>query len=92
LFFLCFIFLQLLLCAYDLDKHQTMYNTCGSNKRIYEQICIQIYIYLYLWFLAYWYIWESIVVWKNRTLYEVCCLSNNKDYVSQLRSDYPVEL
>jgi hypothetical protein len=28
-------FLQLLLCAYDLDKHQTVYNTCGRNKRIY---------------------------------------------------------
>jgi hypothetical protein len=37
--------LQLMLCAYDLDKHQTVYNTRGRNKRIYEQICIQIYIY-----------------------------------------------
>jgi hypothetical protein len=26
----------------DLDKHQTVYNTCGRNKRIYEQISIQI--------------------------------------------------
>jgi hypothetical protein len=47
-------FLQLI-CAYDLDKHQTVYNTRGRNKRIYEyeQICIQIYIYLYLWFFDY---------------------------------------
>jgi hypothetical protein len=36
-----------------LDKHQTVYNTCGRNERIYEQICIQIYIYLYLWFFDY---------------------------------------
>jgi hypothetical protein len=27
-------FLQLLLCAYDLDKHQTVYNTCERNKSI----------------------------------------------------------
>jgi hypothetical protein len=40
-------------CAYDLDKHQTVYNTYGKNKRICEQICIQIYIYLYLWFFDY---------------------------------------
>jgi hypothetical protein len=37
-------FLQLFLCAYDFGKHQTVYTTCGRNKRIYEQICIQIYI------------------------------------------------
>jgi hypothetical protein len=37
-----------LLCAYDLDKHQTMYNTYGRNKHIYEQICIQVYIYIYI--------------------------------------------
>jgi hypothetical protein len=47
------LFLQLLLCAYDLDMHQTEYNTCRRNKRIYEQICIQIYIYLYLWLFDY---------------------------------------
>jgi hypothetical protein len=46
-FFLPFIkklFLQLLLCAYDLDKHQTVYNRCGRNKRLYEQICIYLYL------------------------------------------------
>jgi hypothetical protein len=39
-FLLCFLFifphkffLQLFLCAYDLDKHQTVYNTYGRNKR-----------------------------------------------------------
>jgi hypothetical protein len=42
--FLTSCFLQLLLWAYDLDKHQTMYNMCGRNKRMYERICIQIYI------------------------------------------------
>jgi hypothetical protein len=63
-FFLCFVFffsipfltscfLQLLIYTYDLDKHQTVYNTCGRNKRICEQICIQIYIYLYLRFFDY---------------------------------------
>jgi hypothetical protein len=39
---------------------------------------------------AYKYIYiciECIEVWKNRMFYEVCCLSNNKDYVTQLRSD-----
>jgi hypothetical protein len=46
-------FLQLLLCSYDLDKYQTVYNTRGRNKRIYEQICKQLYIYLYLWFFDY---------------------------------------
>jgi hypothetical protein len=34
------------LCAYNLDKHQTVYNTCGRNERTYEQICIPIYIYI----------------------------------------------
>jgi hypothetical protein len=43
-FFLTSCFLQLFLCAYVLDKHQTVYNTCGRNERIYEEICIQIYI------------------------------------------------
>jgi hypothetical protein len=61
-FFFCFfffffsfltIFSLLLLFAYDLDKHQAVYNTCGRKKRIYEQICIQIYIYLYMWFFDY---------------------------------------
>jgi hypothetical protein len=47
------VFLQLLLCAYDLDNHQTVYNTCVRNKRIYEQICLQIYIYLCLRFFDY---------------------------------------
>jgi hypothetical protein len=37
-------FLQLFVCAYDLDKHQTVYNTYGKNKSIWEQICTQIYI------------------------------------------------
>jgi hypothetical protein len=84
------IFLQLFLSAYSLDRHQTAYNTCGRNERMYEQICI----YLCLWFLDYQKIWESIVlvVWKNRIVYEACCSSSNKDYVSQLRSDWPVKL
>jgi hypothetical protein len=42
------LFLQIFLCAYNLDKHQAVYNTCGRNERLYEQMCIQIYIYLYL--------------------------------------------
>jgi hypothetical protein len=42
------LFLKTFLSAYNLDKHQTMYNTCGRNVYIYAQICLQIYIYLYL--------------------------------------------
>jgi hypothetical protein len=41
-------------------------------------------------------IFDSLIIGKfggqNRMLYEVCCSSSNKDYVSQLRSDSPVEL
>jgi hypothetical protein len=33
-FFFNKFFLQLLLYAYNLDKHQTVYNTCGKNKRL----------------------------------------------------------
>jgi hypothetical protein len=83
--YLCFCFveehllykllLKIFLYTYNLDKHQTGYNTCGRNDRIYEQLCIQIYIYQYLWFFHYRYIWESIVVSKNRMLYEVWRLS-----------------
>jgi hypothetical protein len=43
--FLTSCFLQLLLCAYDVDKLQTLYITCRRNKRISEQTCIQIYLY-----------------------------------------------
>jgi hypothetical protein len=49
LFYFSFLFLffnKFLLCAYDFYKHQTVYNTCGRNKCIYEQICIQIFMYL----------------------------------------------
>jgi hypothetical protein len=53
LFFLTSCFLQLFLCAYNLDKHQTVYNTCERNEHMYEEICIQIYIYLYLWSFHY---------------------------------------
>jgi hypothetical protein len=38
-----------LLCAYDLDKHQTVYNTCGRNKCIYEQIYIYLSVSVILW-------------------------------------------
>jgi hypothetical protein len=62
--------LQLFVCAYDLDKQQTLQHAYGRNKGICEQKCIQTDIYLY-----------PMVVWKSE---EVCCLSNNKDYVSQL--------
>jgi hypothetical protein len=47
------LFLQIFLCAYNLDKHQTVYNICGRNERIYEQTCIQIYIYIYVWLFDY---------------------------------------
>jgi hypothetical protein len=32
--------------VYNLDKHQTVYNTRGRNESIYVQICLQLYIYL----------------------------------------------
>jgi hypothetical protein len=44
------LFLQLFVCAYDLDKHRTVHNTYGRNNRIYEQTRIQTYTYLYLCF------------------------------------------
>jgi hypothetical protein len=34
-----------MLYVYNLDKHQTVYNTCGKNECIYAQICLQLYIY-----------------------------------------------
>jgi hypothetical protein len=79
------LFLQICLCAYNLNKHQTVYNTCGRNARIYAQICMQtyIYIYMYLWFFDYRQIWEYIVVRTNLMLYEVSHSTINKDYVSQ---------
>jgi hypothetical protein len=42
------LFSQTFLCAYNLDKHQTVYTTYGSNELVYAQICLQIHIYLYL--------------------------------------------
>jgi hypothetical protein len=41
------LFLQLFVCAYDLDKQQTVQNTYGRNKGICEQTRIQTYIYMY---------------------------------------------
>jgi hypothetical protein len=38
------LFLQTLLSVYDLNKHQTVYNTCGGNEYTCAQICLQIYI------------------------------------------------
>jgi hypothetical protein len=51
------LFLQLFVCAYDLDKQQTLQNTYGRNKGVCEQRSIQTYIYLY-----------PIVVWKSDVL------------------------
>jgi hypothetical protein len=61
--------LQLFVCAYDLDKQQTAQNTYGRNKGRCEQTRIHTYIYPY--------------PIGNQMFYEVCYLSNNKDYVSQ---------
>jgi hypothetical protein len=60
-------------------------NTCGRNERIYALLCLQIHIYLYLWLIMGKF-GGSIVVCKNRLLYEVRCSSNNKDYVLQFNS------
>jgi hypothetical protein len=54
-----------LLCPYDLDKHQTMNNTCGRNKRIYEQICMQIYISV------------SVILWLSLNLGVYCSLEKS---------------
>jgi hypothetical protein len=35
-----------ILSVYNLDKHQTMYNTHGRNECVYAQLCLQLYIYL----------------------------------------------
>jgi hypothetical protein len=34
-----------ILCVYNLDKHQTVYNTCGGNEYIHEQYAYK-YIYI----------------------------------------------
>jgi hypothetical protein len=35
-----------LVSVYNLDNHQTSYNTLGRNESIYAQICLQLHIYL----------------------------------------------
>jgi hypothetical protein len=42
------LFLQTCLCVCNLHKHQTVYNICGKNERIYAQIRLRLYIYLYM--------------------------------------------
>jgi hypothetical protein len=39
---------QLFVCAYDLDKHQTVQNTYGIKKRICEHKCICVFLRLSL--------------------------------------------
>jgi hypothetical protein len=58
-------FLQLLLWAYDLDKQQTMYNTCGRNK------CIYMNKY------AYKYISVSVILWSSLNLGVYCSLEKS---------------
>jgi hypothetical protein len=62
--------LQLFVCAYDLDKHQTVENTYGRNKGICEQTGIQTYIYPYPCF-------SSIIVTFGSLLYsfEIGCFT-----------------
>jgi hypothetical protein len=43
----CFFSFKTFISVSNLDKHQTVYNTCGGNECIFAQICLQIYIYLY---------------------------------------------
>jgi hypothetical protein len=38
------LFLQIFLCAYNLDKHQTMYKTYGRNKRTNMHSNIHIFV------------------------------------------------
>jgi hypothetical protein len=65
-----------------LHKHQTVQNTYARNKGICEQTRIQTYIYQYPCFSSIIVTFGSLL--GNCMFYVVCCLSNNKDYVSQL--------
>jgi hypothetical protein len=40
------LFLQTFLSVYNLDKHQTVYNTYGRNERIFAQIYISVSVIL----------------------------------------------
>jgi hypothetical protein len=52
-FFIHKLFFTIILWSYNLDNTLTVYKTCGRNAHTYEQICIQIYIYICLWFFDY---------------------------------------
>jgi hypothetical protein len=45
------------LCAYVMDKHRTLYNTCEQSECLYAHLRMQTYIYLYLWLFEYRCIW-----------------------------------
>jgi hypothetical protein len=65
--------LQLFVFAYDLDKHQTVYNTYGRNKCICKQICIQIYIYIYI----YVCVCVCVILWLSLNLEVYCFLETS---------------
>jgi hypothetical protein len=41
-----------------------MYNTCRRNEHTYAQVCLQLYIYLYLWFLNISKFWNPLLFVK----------------------------
>jgi hypothetical protein len=76
-----------ILSAYNLDKHQTVYNICGRDECMY--VCSNMFTIIH--------ISVTVIPWlsvnleahcilykKNRLLYKAYCSSNNKDHVSQL--------
>jgi hypothetical protein len=85
-FFFCFVFFNKLFFYKYCYVHMIWISTKPCTTHV-EGIKAYINKYAY----KYTYIcdsliivkfWESIVVWKKSDFYEVCCISNNKDYQS----------
>jgi hypothetical protein len=83
-------FIQLFVCAYDLDKHQTVYNTYVRIKGICEQISIQInihYIHVNLWLSLNLGVYCSLEKWcfTRCVAYPITeTMFHSKDQTSQL--------
>jgi hypothetical protein len=59
------LFLQILLCTHNLDKHQTMHNNCGRNKRTCTNMHTHIHISVSVipWLLVYLKVYCSLKNW-----------------------------
>jgi hypothetical protein len=70
--------LQTFLCAYHLDAQHTVYNTWENNAYLHVLICVQnTQIYICTWDCLNIGNFEE----KRVMLYDVCCSSNNRDYI-----------